>query len=462
MSIAKNTDGKVMRQEASKLSVEKRIGNFDEFKVPQSDEAIGEQANRCMDCGIAYCNYACPLGNVLPDLNALVANENWEKALEILEGTNNFPEITGRLCPALCEGSCAMGINDEPVITKEIELAIAEKGFKNNWIVPKPANISTGYKIAVIGSGPSGLAVSQNLVRKGHQVTVYEKSKYIGGLLASGIPNYKLDKKILDRRIDQLKKEGIQFKTNITVGVDLPTDEIYENYDAICLCGGSSIPRNLDVKGRSLDGIHYALEYLERDSCISAKGKNVVIIGGGDTGADCLGTAVRQCALEVHQIELMPKPPLDRIESMPWPTWPMVFRKNTSHEEGGEPEWSVGTKYFSGKNGQVEKIHCSKLEWVTDSSGKKSMKEIEDEGFEIEVDLVLFAMGFVHPEYKGMLADFDVAVDGRGNVIVDEQNQTNIEKIYAAGDMHVGQSLICTAIADGRQAADRIHNNLIK
>lgn len=462
MSKVENMSKNIKRKEASKLAVEERVNNFDEFKVLQSDEDTREQANRCMDCGIAYCNHACPLGNVLPDLNSLVANDNWEKALEILEGTNNFPEITGRLCPALCEGSCVMGINDEPVITKEIELAIAEKGFENNWIIPKPASISTGYKIAVIGSGPSGLAAGQELVRKGHQVTIYEKSKHIGGLLASGIPNYKLDKKILKRRIDQLEREGIQFKTNITVGKDLPTDEILKNFDAVCLCGGSSIPRNLDVKGRALDGIHYALDYLEQGSDIDAKNRNVVIIGGGDTGADCLGTAVRQGAKNVYQIELMPKPPLARTEDMPWPTWPMVFRKNTSHEEGGEPKWSVGTKYFSGKNGRVEKIHCTELEWATDHTGKKSVNEVASSGFEIDVDLVLFAMGFLHPEFEGMLEDFKVEVDSRGNVSVDNNNKTNVEKIYAAGDMHVGQSLICRAIADGRQAAHGIHSYLMK
>lgn len=464
---------KYNRKTADKVPVESRIKHHREVYILQSDDSIKEQASRCMDCGVAYCNFACPLGNVLPDLNELIADGHWHKALDVLHKTNNFPEFTGRLCPALCEASCSLGINEASVTTKEIELSIIEKGFKEGWVLPRPATIKTGYKVAVIGSGPSGLTVAQQLCRVGHDVTVYEQSGEIGGLLALGIPDYKLEKNILKRRLRQLLDEGVRFKTNTKVGVDLSTEAILSKYDAICLCGGSTVPRDLSVEGRRLKGIHFAMDYLKQQNLlnqdklldeehINAKDKNVVIIGGGDTGADCLGVAIRQGAKQIYQLELMPKPPESRTDDMPWPYWPMIYRKNTAHEEGGKQRWCVATKHFSGSNGHLSKIHCVKLEWVTEANGKKMISEIPNSEFTIETDLVLFAMGFVHPEPIGMLDKFGVHINQRGNVNTNDINQTNQKKIFSAGDMHLGQSLVCKAIGDGKKAAEAIDGYLKK
>jgi len=460
---------KYNREVSKKEDVEERILHHQEFYIPQSDDAVSNQASRCMDCGIAYCNYACPLGNVLPDLNALVADEKWEKALKMLHKTNNFPEFTGRLCPALCEASCTLSINEEATTTKEIELKIIEKGFQEGWVKPQYATIKTGRKVAVIGSGPAGLTVAQQLCRVGHHVTVYERSDEIGGLLARGIPDYKLEKSIIERRISQLKEEGIRFKTNSHVGIDITTTEIKSKYDAVCLCGGSTVPRDLNVEGRQLNGIHFAMDFLVQQNLINqnkiitsdridAKDKHVVIIGGGDTGADCLGISIRQGAAKVSQLELMPRPPEARTAQMPWPYWPMILRTNTAHEEGGSREWSIATKHFSGENGVVTKIHCIRLDWVEEGN-RKVMKEIPGSEFVIKADLVLFAMGFLHPDHLGMLESFDLEKDERGNVKA-KLNQTNQSNIFTAGDMHTGQSLVCKAIADGRDAAKSIDKYL--
>lgn len=460
------------RKDAKKIAPQERIKNYKEIYIPQSEEEIKIQASRCMDCGIAYCNNACPLGNVLPDLSYLITHDKWEKALDILLSTNNFPEFTGRLCPALCEAACTLGINQEPTTNREIELSIIEKGFKEGWVKALPPKMRSGRKVAVIGSGPAGLAVAQQLNRSGHQVAVFERSENIGGILALGIPDYKLEKWILIRRIEQLKEEGIVFKTNTNVGVDISVDALKSKFDGVCLAGGSTVPRNLNVRGRELKGIHYAMDYLtqqtlvnqgkeiKKEDRIDAAGKNVVIIGGGDTGADCLGVAIRQGAKEVYQLELMPKPPSKRTEKMPWPSWPMTLKNNTSHEEGGTREWSVATKYFTGENGHVKKIHCVKLKWTEDNNGKRVMEEIEGSQFEIEADLILFAMGFIHPEHSDLLKKFGVELDDRGNVKTDEKHMTNVTGIFAAGDMHTGQSLVCRAISDGRMTAEAMDKYL--
>ncbi len=458
---------KYERKNAQNLRVEERVKNFNEFHIFQTEAEVQKQASRCMDCGIAYCNYACPLGNAIPDISELISEGHWDRALNILHNTNNFPEFTGRLCPALCEAACTLGLNFQPNTCKEIELSIVEKGFKEGRVKPLPPLIKTGHRVAVIGSGPSGLAVAQQLVRCGHDVTVFERSEEIGGILAIGIPDYKLEKHIIERRIQQLMNEGIKFEKNMNVGVNISVDEINAKYDAICLAGGSTVPRDLSIKGRALKGIYFAMDYLVQQNSVNrgkeileeridAKGKNVVIIGGGDTGADCLGVAIRQGAKKIYQLEMMPKPPLKRTEKMPWPTWPMILRNNTSHEEGGERDWSIGTKYFSGEDGKVKKVHCIRLEWVEDDNHRKIMKEIEGSAFELEADLVLFAMGFLHPEHHDMLEKFGVKLDQRGNVRTNEEHQTSVSGVFAAGDMRTGQSLVCKAIADGREAAKAI------
>lgn len=455
------------RKNAEKIPAQDRIKNFKEFYILQSEEDIGKQASRCMDCGIAYCNNSCPLGNILPDLNYLVSHGQWKKALDILQSTNNFPEFTGRLCPALCEASCTLGINQEPATNREVELSIVEKGFKEGWVKAMPPKIRTGRRVAVIGSGPAGLATAQELNRHGHDVTVFERSENIGGILALGIPDYKLEKWVIHRRIEQLKEEGIKFRVNTNVGKDVSVHEIKSKFDAVCLAGGSTVPRNLDVRGRELNGIYFAMDFLIQQNLINqgkeipveeridTGGKNVVIIGGGDTGADCLGIALRQGAKRVYQLELMPKPPRKRTEKMPWPTWPMILRANTSHEEGGTREWSVATKYFSGENGKVKRVHCVKLEWTEDSNGRR-MEEIEGSEFSIDVDVVLFAMGFLHPEHGDMLESFGVNVDERGNVKTNKKYMTSTHGVFASGDMRTGQSLVCNAISDGRKAAEAI------
>ena len=425
-----------------------------------------------MDCAVPFCHMGCPLGNVIPEFNHHVYKGEWEKALRVLLSTNNFPEFTGRICPAPCEASCVLSINSDPVTIEYIEKEISDRGFEQGWIKPEPPTTRTGKKVAVVGSGPSGLAAAQQLNRAGHSVTVLERADYIGGLLMLGIPDFKLDKTVVKRRVTLMEQEGIEFKTNVNVGVNFSVGDLLTNYDAICLTGGSTEARDLPVPGRDLDGVHFAMEYLPQqnrrlqgadaspDNVITAEGKRVVILGGGDTGADCLGTAHRQGAEMVHQYELLPEPPLDRSENNPWPQWPSILRTSGAHEEGGTRDYNILTKSFSGTNGKLEKLHGVRVEWSPDENGRFQMSEISGTEFEMDADLVLLAMGFVHPEHGGMLEQLGVELDDRGNVKVDNNKMTTIPKVFAGGDMVRGQSLVVWAIAEGREVARNIDRYL--
>lgn len=452
------------RETPSRRPVEERLHDYREVYKPFPELKLLEQGARCMDCGVPFCHTGCPLGNIIPDWNDLVYRNRWQEAIRRLHATNNFPEFTGRLCPAPCEEACVLGINEPPVTIKNIELSIVEKAFAEGWIVPEPPEKRTGKKVAVVGSGPAGLACAQQLNRAGHSVTVFERADRIGGLLRYGIPEFKMEKRIVDRRLEQMRAEGVEFRTNANVGVNVSVESLKNDFDAIVLAGGSTLGRDLNIPGRELKGIHLAMEFLplQNKRCegdevpdaafISAAGKNVVIIGGGDTGADCLGTSHRHGAKAVVQLELLPKPPNERNETMPWPYWPTVLRTSSAHEEGGERDWSVSTKEFLGKDGQVTQLHCIRLEWVNEG-GRMQMKEVPGSDFTIDADLVLLAMGFLHPEHKGMLEQLGVEFDQRGNVKADDDYMTSAAGIFSAGDMRRGQSLIVWAIWEGRECA---------
>ncbi|AXA36559.1 MAG: glutamate synthase subunit beta [Candidatus Hydrogenedentota bacterium] len=448
-----------------------RLKDYKQVYLDAPEDLVQQQGARCMDCGIPFCHKGCPLGNIIPDWNDLAYRNRWREAIDILHATNNFPEFTGWVCPAPCEAACVLGINDDPVTIKQIELAVIDHAFREGWVRPMPPKSRTGKRVAIVGSGPAGLACAQQLNRAGHFVTVFERADRVGGLLTYGIPDFKLEKWIVERRLNLLAEEGITFVTNANVGFDVPVDELRRNFDAIVLCGGATKPRDLPVPGRELDGIHFAMEYLPlqnkrvagdslaglRD--ITAKDKRVVVIGGGDTGSDCVGTALRQGAVSVHQFELLPRPPETRTPDMPWPTYPMILRTSTSHEEGEAVgkltrEWSISTKAFSGENGKVQKLHAVRLEWTKDPiSGRPVMKEIPGSEFTLDVDLVLLAMGFLGPETNGPISQLGCNLDARGNVATDANYMTNIEGVFSAGDMRRGQSLVVWAISEGRQAA---------
>jgi len=426
-----------------------------------------------MDCGIPFCHQGCPLGNLIPDWNDLVYRGKWQSALDRLHKTNNFPEWTGRLCPAPCEGSCVLAIDRDAVTIKSIEQAIVERGFDEGWIQPKPPAARTGKKVAIVGSGPAGLAAADQLNRAGHQVTVFERSDRIGGLLRYGIPEFKMEKRILNRRVSILEAEGIKFQTNTDIGVTLPADAVKLQFDAMLLAGGAGRPRDLEIPGRDLGGIHFAMEYLtlqnrrcegdmiSDESSITAKDKRVVIIGGGDTGADCLGTAHRQGAQSIHQFELLAQPPEQRSESNPWPEWPHIFRVSGAHEEGGERVYSVSTERFTGNSaGQVTALHATKVEMGNEKE-RPVFTPVPDSAFELKVDLVLLAMGFLGPTQAGLLSQLGVALTTRGNVSRDENWMTSIDGVFTAGDMQRGQSLIVWAIAEGRSAAAGIDRHLM-
>jgi glutamate synthase (NADPH/NADH) small chain len=419
-----------------------------------------------MNCAVPFCHTGCPLGNLIPEWNHLVYMGQWQRALERLHATNNFPEFTGRICPAPCETACVLAINEDPVTIEYMEKAIVDRGFQEGWIKPEPPASRTGKRVAVIGSGPAGMAVSQQLNRAGHLVTLFERDEYIGGLLRLGIPDFKLEKQVVQRRVDIMSEEGIVFRTGVDVGSDISIDELKRDFDAVCLTIGACQAREIPVPGRDLGGIHLAMEYLTQQNrriaghainpadAVTAEGKRVIILGGGDTGADCLGTAHRQGAEVVYQLELLSQPPENRRPDNPWPQWPLVLRTSPAHEEGGMRDYNVLTKGFSGKNGKVEELNAVRVEWgAPDESGRPVMNEVPGSEFSIGVDLVLLAMGFIHPEHEGLVADLGVELDGRGNIKTDAERATSVPGIFAAGDSARGASLVVWAIAEGRQAA---------
>ena len=457
----------IQREQPARRKVEDRLQDWFEIYEPFPVEKQREQGARCMDCGVPFCHTGCPVNNLIPDWNDLAYNGRWEAAIRRLHATNNFPEFTGRICPAPCEAACVLGINQPADSIKLRERGIVQRAWEEGWIHPEPPEQATGKRVAIVGSGPAGLAAAQQLRRAGHSVTVYEKNDRIGGLLRYGIPNFKLEKHVIDRRIEQMRAEGVTFVVNAHVGVNLPVEALTGHYDAILLAGGSEQPRDLKIPGRELKGIHFAMEFLPQQNrrcegdvvdpstAIYAEGKRVVIIGGGDTGADCLGTSLRQHAKSVHQFEIMPKPPEERAASTPWPLWPLQLRTETSHEEGGIRDWSINSVCFTGdKNGNVKQLHAVRV------GPPPNFEPIPGSEFTLDVDLVLLAMGFLGPVRSGMIEKMDLALDNRGNVAAGEGYMTSKEGVFAAGDMRRGQSLVVWAIAEGRKAAAAINSYL--
>jgi glutamate synthase (NADPH/NADH) small chain len=458
----------IARKKPPTRPIPDRLHDWREVYLPVPASTLKDQAARCMDCGIPFCHQGCPLGNLIPDWNDFVYRDRWQAASERLHATNNFPEFTGRLCPAPCEGSCVLGIVSDPVTIKTIEVSIVDRAFDEGWVTPHPPLARTGKRVAVVGSGPAGLAAADQLNRAGHLVTVLERADRIGGLLRYGIPAFKMEKRFLDRRLTLMRDEGVEFKTNCNVGGNISVDELRRKYHAIVLAGGATAPRDLNVPGRDLAGIHFAMEYLTESNrrcegddvpgiddvrAITAKDKHVIIIGGGDTGADCLGTTHRQGARSVHQLELLSRPPTDRAPNNPWPTWPNIFRVSSAHEEGGERLYSISTQRFSGDaQGRVTTLHAVQVEMVN-KDGRLSFECVPGSEFELKADLVLLAMGFLGPERNGMLDQLGVKMTDRGNVWRDEKWMTSVPGVFTAGDMQRGQSLIVWAIAEGRSAA---------
>ncbi len=443
-----------------------RIRHYKEFVIPLSEEATKDQAARCMDCGIPFCHSGCPVNNQIPDWNDLVYRGDWEEASRNLHSTNNFPEFTGRICPAPCEAACTLNIDDSPVTIKTIDCTIVDRAWTNGWIKPEPADIKTGKKIAVVGSGPAGLACSQQLARAGHEVHLFEKNAKPGGLLRYGIPDFKMEKHLIDRRIVQMRAEGVHFHNSVNVGIDLSAADLLEGFDAIVLSGGAEKPRDLPVPGRDLAGVHFAMDYLPQQNRrignepihsnepILAGAKHVIVIGGGDTGSDCIGTAIRQGALSVTQLEILPRPPDKENKLLTWPNWPLKMRTSSSQEEGAHRDFSVLTKELRGKDGAVKKLVCVRLD--------ANLKEIPGSTFELKADLILLAMGFVSPMHEGLLHDLGVALDQRGNVAADQTSyKTSLAKVFACGDMRRGQSLVVWAIREGRQAAHAVDRFLM-
>jgi glutamate synthase (NADPH/NADH) small chain len=476
----------ITRELPKRRPVELRLLDWDEIYHEFPEDKLRAQGARCMDCGIPFCHNGCPLGNIIPEWNDLVYKNRWRDALDMLFKTNNFPEFTGRVCPAPCEEACVLGINDKPVAIKLVEQNIIEHAFAEGWVKPHPPETRTGKKVAVIGSGPSGLGCAAQLNKAGHLVTVFERADRIGGLLLYGIPNFKLDKSVVERRIALMEAEGITFKPNSNVGENVKVDELRRDFDAIVLCGGATHARDLAVPGRELKGIYKAMEYLPLqnrinlgdtlpdEKFINAKGKHVIILGGGDTGADCLGTALRQGAASVKQFELLPRPPEERTpetikagQLQPWPYWPMIFRSSSAHEEAisqaGQDirDFAVNTKKFSGENGVVNMLHGIRLEWKKDASGRYQMNEVPGSEFDLPCDLCLLAMGFLHPEHPGPIDQLGLKKDPRGNVAVDANYMSSVPGVFAAGDMRRGQSLVVWAISEGRSAAHGVDKFLM-
>jgi glutamate synthase (NADPH/NADH) small chain len=472
------------RELPSNLPVEERLKNYKEFIQRYTDEKLNQQAARCMDCGVPFCHNGCPLGNVIPEFNDAVYRKSWKEAYEILDSTNNFPEFTGRICPAPCESACVLGINQPAITIEEIEKHIIEIAFEKGYVKARKPNVRTGKKVAIVGSGPAGLAAAAQLNHAGHHVTVFERDDKPGGLLRYGIPDFKLEKWVVDRRIALLEEEGIVFKCHANVGVNVSINDLLREFNAIILAGGSTVPRDLDIPGRELKGVHAAMQFLKQQNKrnagldplqhaqvesnvftedISATGKHVVVIGGGDTGSDCVGTSNRHGASSVTQFELLPKPPESRANNMPWPTYPMTLKTSTSHEEGCERKWAVTTKAFIGdENGNLKALRIADLEWKFAEDGRPAgYSEVEGSEREIPCELALLAMGFVHPQQTGMIEELDVELDERGNVKASEKNyHTNITKVFSCGDMRRGQSLVVWAISEGRECARNVDEYL--
>ncbi len=465
------------RKDRTYRPVEERIRDFREFVIPLSEQEISTQGARCMDCGIPFCHHGCPVNNIIPDWNDLVWKGEWQQAIGVLHSTNNFPEFTGRICPAPCQEACTLNLQDQPVTIKSIECAIIDRAWENGWVKPQPAAHQTGQRVAVVGSGPAGMACAQQLARAGHAVTVFEKNDRIGGLLRYGIPDFKMEKHFIDRRIEQMQAEGVVFKPGTHVGVDLPATQLLADFDAIALTGGSEQPRELPVPGRNLQGVYFAMQFLPQQNkrvagdsipaneAILAKDKHVIVIGGGDTGSDCIGTSIRQGCRSVTQLEILPRPPEKENKELTWPEWPNKMRTSSSQEEGAVRDWCVATKEFIGENGRLRRIRCVRVEWEKDASGAWKMREIAGSEFELDADLVLLAMGFVHPVQQGMLDELGVEYDSRGNVKGDTEGadayKTSIDKVFAAGDTRRGQSLVVWAIREGRQCARAIDEYLM-
>ncbi len=460
------------RELPGRRPVGERIHDWLEVYETFPTQKLQDQAARCMDCGIPFCHQGCPVGNIIPDWNDLVYRDKWREAIERLHATNNFPEFTGRLCPAPCESACVLGINNDPVTIKQIEYTIIEHAWTEGWVAPQIAEHRTGKKVAVVGSGPSGLACAQQLARAGHDVTVFERANRIGGLLRYGIPDFKMEKRFIDRRLRQMEAEGVVFRPGVNIGVDIEAAQLQSEFDAICLAGGATHARDLEVPGRELKGTYLAMDYLPwqnrrnagdivpDESFVSAEGKRVIILGGGDTGADCLGTALRQGATQVLQYELLERPPATRSDAHPWPSYPNIYRVSSAHEEGGERDYCIATKYLSGEDGVLKRLHAVRVEFVIEE-GRQTMREVPGSEFSEHCDLLLLAMGFLGPEKPGMLEQLGVELTPRGNVLADETKMTTVPGVFTAGDMTRGQSLIVWAIAEGRAAARGIDEYLM-
>ncbi len=461
----------IPRKDAGYRPVQDRIQDFGEVEQTLNREDRKLQASRCMDCGIPFCNWGCPLGNKMPEWQDLLYKGKWKEAIDNMHETNNFPDFTGRVCPAPCEKACVLNLHDAPVTIRENEASISEVGFIEGHIKPLPPKTRSGKKVAIIGSGPAGMAAAQQLNRKGHNVTLFEKDNKIGGLLRYGIPNFKLNKLVIDRRLAQMEAEGIEFKTNCEVGKDISGKEILDNYDAVAITIGAGQPRDITPEGRDLKGIYFAMDFLSQqnkiimgddvsgEELINAKDKHVLVIGGGDTGSDCVGTSNRQGAVKVTQIEILPKPPVGKNPETPWPYYPTILKTSSSHEEGCERKWSLNTVAFKGTNGKVEEVLVEEVLWEKDSNGRFSMKPTGKTEI-IKVDLVFLALGFIHPVHEGLLKELNVDLDARGNVAVNNESKSSVAKVFAAGDAAIGASLVVRAIALGRKVADDIHKTL--
>ena len=462
------------RELPSKRPIQERVKDYKEFVEKFTDEKLNQQSARCMDCGIPFCHNGCPLGNVIPEFNDAVYRKSWKEAYDILSSTNNFPEFTGRICPAPCETACVLGINQPAITIEEIEKHIIEIAFEKGFVQAHKNISRTGKKVAVVGSGPAGLAAAAQLNLAGHHVTVFERDDAAGGLLRYGIPDFKLEKWVIDRRIKLMEEEGVVFKYNANVGINISISDLLREYHAIVLAGGSTIPRNLNIPGRELDGVNFAMEFLKQQNKrvadkpvvekeIKATGKNVVVIGGGDTGSDCVGTSNRHKAASVTQFELLPEPPAERTTQMPWPTYPMLLKTTSSHEEGCDRKWAIATKQFIGdENGKLKALITVDLEWKAVDNKPAQFVEIKGSERKIPCELALLAMGFVHPQHEGMIAELELELDDRGNVRATEKAyQTNISKIFTAGDMRRGQSLVVWAIKEGRDCAEKVDEFLV-